>query len=449
MAYIGLPPSNSFVSLKRQVITGDGTASYTLDHSVASVNDVAIFVNNVRQDPAGYSISGAALTLGGTIESSDDCYVIFLGQALQTVTPDANTITTAMIQDSAVTPVKLNLNDGVTITVDDNSDNLTLVSTDTDANYGPNIEMSRPVTGATNDLLGRIDFSGRDDAGNTHNYTSIEAIIADASSGSEDGRFMIRTEVAGATKNMFDMNGTELVINQDSVDYDFRVESNGNTHMLFVNAGNDRVGIGDSSPAYTLELGNSDSGNGVSIAAENNVHKFRCRASATDTQTHLQFENGNGVVGSIKTASSATQFNTSSDYRLKENIDYDWDATTRLKQLKPARFNWITDDTNTLLDGFIAHEVSSIVPEAITGNKDATETLTNVVKNADGSLYKCNFTEAEWEKGKKDGTFAADSTWAATFTRPDYQSIDQSKLVPLLVKTIQELEARITILENA
>jgi len=89
------------------------------------------------------------------------------------------------------------------------------------------------------------------------------------------------------------------------------------------------------------------------------------------------------------------------------------------------------------------------VPEAITGNKDATETLTNVVKNADGSLYKCNFTEAEWEKGKKDGTFAADSTWAATFTRPDYQSIDQSKLVPLLVKTIQELEARITTLENA
>jgi hypothetical protein len=102
MAYIGLEPSNSFVSLKRQVITGNGGASYTLDHSVASVNDVAIFVNNVRQDPAGYSISGTALTLGGTIESSDDCYVIFLGQALQTVTPDSDTITTAMLKSNAV-----------------------------------------------------------------------------------------------------------------------------------------------------------------------------------------------------------------------------------------------------------------------------------------------------------------------------------------------------------
>ena len=107
MAYIGLEPSNSFVSLKRQVITGDGTASYTLDHSVASVNDVAIFVNNVRQDPAGYSISGTALTLGGTIESSDDCYVIFLGQALQTVTPDSDTITAAMLKSDSVTTAKI------------------------------------------------------------------------------------------------------------------------------------------------------------------------------------------------------------------------------------------------------------------------------------------------------------------------------------------------------
>ena len=113
---------------------------------------------------------------------------------------------------------------------------------------------------------------------------------------------------------------------------------------------------------------------------------------------------GSGATtGSItSTGDNATQYNTSSDYRLKENVDYDWDALTRLNQLKPCRFNWIDDDTNTLEDGFLAHEVSSIVPEAITGEKDGTE----------------------------------------------MQGIDQSKLVPLLVKTIQELEARIKILEN-
>ena len=124
----------------------------------------------------------------------------------------------------------------------------------------------------------------------------------------------------------------------------------------------------------------------------------------------LSFERtvGGGEVGSVVTNASSTTYNTSSDYRLKENIDYTWDATTRLKQLKPARFNWIADDTNTLLEGFLAHEVSSIVPEAVSGEKDAVDDDNN----------------------------------------PDYQGIDHSKLVPLMVKTIQELEERIKILEG-
>jgi len=130
--------------------------------------------------------------------------------------------------------------------------------------------------------------------------------------------------------------------------------------------------------------------------------------SAGYGNSHIEFDINNGTeVGSIKCNSSATQYNTSSDYRLKENVDYTWDATTRLKQLKPARFNFIVDDTNTLVDGFIAHEVSSVVPEAISGEKDAVD--------SDGNINP--------------------------------QGIDQSKLVPLLVKTIQELEARITALE--
>jgi len=120
------------------------------------------------------------------------------------------------------------------------------------------------------------------------------------------------------------------------------------------------------------------------------------------------YNSSGGNVGQIVINASATAYNTSSDYRLKENVDYTWDATTRLKQLKPARFNFIADDTNTLVDGFIAHEVSSIVPEAIAGAKDAVDADNN----------------------------------------PEYQGIDQSKLVPLLVKTIQELEARITALEG-
>ena len=135
--------------------------------------------------------------------------------------------------------------------------------------------------------------------------------------------------------------------------------------------------------------------------------------------------------GSIQFNEAGTSFNTSSDYRLKENVVEITDATTRLKQLKPKRFNFITD-ANTTVDGFIAHEVQDIVPEAITGSKDAMKTeeyeVTPAVLDDDGNVI----TEAVM----------------GTREVPEYQGIEQAKLVPLLVKTIQELEARITALET-
>jgi hypothetical protein len=156
--------------------------------------------------------------------------------------------------------------------------------------------------------------------------------------------------------------------------------------------------------------------------------------NGTGNSTTNVFGNDNGVVGTIKTNGSATSFNTSSDYRLKENVDYDWDATTRLKQLKPARFNFIADDTNTLVDGFIAHEAATVVPECVSGAKDAMTTAI---------LYTDEDDETQGDTPTKS---VGDVKTASVI---DPQGIDQSKLVPLLVKTIQELEARITALEDA
>jgi hypothetical protein len=177
------------------------------------------------------------------------------------------------------------------------------------------------------------------------------------------------------------------------------------------------------------------------------------RTNTGGAQSQIIFGNSNNdSVGSIGTSGTSTSFNTSSDYRIKENVNYNFDATTRLKQLKPARFNFIAD-ANTTVDGFLAHEVQDIVPEAITGSKDATETKEKVVVNANGQVIAENIEQADWETGKiadEDGKsqYPTDSTWEATKVIPVYQAIDQSKLVPLLVKTIQELEARITALET-
>ena len=183
-------------------------------------------------------------------------------------------------------------------------------------------------------------------------------------------------------------------------------------------------GTADTAISWTTAMTINNAGHvniGSSTATQGTLNAKGYEKKACDFRRYnstgevIHFEYNDGTVGSISVTGSNTAYNTSSDYRLKENVDYTWDATTRLKQLKPARFNFISDDTNTLVDGFIAHEVSSVVPEAITGAKDAMRDETD-------------------EEGNVTSV-------------PDMQGIDQSKLVPLLVKTIQELEARITALE--
>ena len=108
MGYIGNQTSNSYTSITKQTITGNGGASYTLDHAVANVNEIEVFVNNVRQEPAvAYTVSGTALTMTGNVAASDDFYVVFQGKAVQTVVPPDDSVTTARINDGAVTTDKI------------------------------------------------------------------------------------------------------------------------------------------------------------------------------------------------------------------------------------------------------------------------------------------------------------------------------------------------------
>ena len=232
--------------------------------------------------------------------------------------------------------------------------------------------------------------------------------------------------------------------------------------MLLVDGTNQKVKVRTSSQvstssAETFVVDAGTLGGYAGVFASETSGGFACLYLKTNSNVSnfAFFVRDTTIVGSITTNGSSTSFNTSSDYRAKESITYDFDATTRLKQLKPCRFNFIAD-ADTTVDGFLAHEVSSIVPEAITGNKDETEDIDNLVLNADGSINTSGISQSDWTKGKSDGTYASDTTWVASKTVPKYQSIDQSKLVPLLTKALQEQQAtiealtsRIVTLENA
>ena len=183
-------------------------------------------------------------------------------------------------------------------------------------------------------------------------------------------------------------------------------QTNTNTDLKVTGAGLVEMGVSHGYAKLAVDSGTSDGYAGYFATNTAGGYAVMYLKTGSNVSNMMFFYRDSSVVGTITTNGSSVAFNTTSDYRLKENVVTDWDATSRLKQLKPSRFNFKADE-DTTVDGFLAHEVSSIVPEAVTGEKDAVD---------------------------KDGNI-------------EPQGIDQSKLVPLLVKTIQELEARVAALE--
>ena len=145
------------------------------------------------------------------------------------------------------------------------------------------------------------------------------------------------------------------------------------------------------------------------------------------SNTVVSFRYNSTQVGSITRSTTATSYNTSSDYRLKEDWQPMAGASERVKALKPVNFAWKADGSR--VDGFLAHEAQAVVPEAVTGAKDAVQLVD--IKDEEGNVT-----------GQEE--------------RPVYQGIDQSKLVPLLTAALQEalaeietLKARVSALEAA
>jgi hypothetical protein len=246
------------------------------------------------------------------------------------------------------------------------------------------LQRSRGVTDgsmtvvASGDTLGALSFRGADGT----NFLSGASIIGevDGTPGASDmpGRLVFSTTADGAS------SPTERM----------RITSGGQVNIGAPNG----VGTVGSTDGITFDpVGN------FGICATSNRSVFSRRA--TDGSV-LEFRRDTTGVGSISVTTTATAYNTSSDYRLKENVTAVTDGITRLQQLKPSRFNFIAD-SDTVVDGFLAHEVQTVVPEAITGEKDAVD-----------------------EEGN-----------------PEYQGIDQSKLVPLLTAALQEAVAKIESLE--
>ena len=318
MSYIGQGlPADSFQGFTTDSFTGDGSATtFTLSKKPFDESALLVVINNVVQKPTtNFTVSGTTLTIVGTaVASGDVIYATHIGGALpigQAVSVDLNGASDQLILDAdadstisadtddqidfkaggtdimSLTATTVTINDGTTIITNDNSDTLTLQSADADASEGPVMVFDRASSSpADDDVIGAINFRGKDSGGNGVDYVKIQAEIMQESDGSEDGQLQFNLQKAGTSRNILTLDRTTVTVNEDSQDIDFRVESDGSTHQLFVDAGNGRVGIGTSSPDYTLHVRSTGSpSNDTFIDIEGN---------ATDSNVGIQFTDSGG-----------------------------------------------------------------------------------------------------------------------------------------------------------
>ena len=375
----------------------DGLTAGTAIASKVVTTDASIDTTGQRNLTISGELDAATLDISGNadIDGTTNLDVVDIDGAVD--------MASTLQVDGAITS-----SSAMTITTADNDPQLTLVSTDADGNEGPVLNLYRNSASPADDDNGpRIKFTGKNDAGEDVEYARLRLNILDMTDGTEDGTADFSLMKAGSLVNIFTATPLEFTFNDGGDHNNFRIENNTKTHQLFMNGSNGRFVMN----ADDDELTQSSHFTLLFASASYSAFAGRMTDNGSGAGFLICRNSAGSTIGQVKRngTSDAVQYVTTSDYRLKENVNYNWDGTTELKKLKPCRYNWINDESNDLYDGFLAHEVQDVVPCATTGEKDAVD---------------------------DDGNIEA-------------QGIDQSLLVPLLVKTIQELEARITALEDA
>jgi len=399
---------------------GTTSPSYPLEvEGSATTNvDIAAFSNSNGVAKHIFGLENVGAGTYTLLDQSNNTAVFFSGHSSDNSYINAGNVgigTTSPF--SKLNVAKAGINAGA-ITYDDETNNahLTLVGTDARVRLQMgtynNDSYAAWIQGSFDNNSGGTGSSGREPlALNPQGgYVSIgtsnpqrELHIYDASS--SNAFIAINHTGVGSTSADGMLLGVDS--NGDAIIHNYE-----NTAMIFRTNDIERMRIASDGKVI---VGTTSAFDNVSYNILQSLGGLATKIDNTAATTQVSFFNPNGRVGYIGTSGTTTSYNTSSDYRLKENVVGLTGAIDRIKQVPVHRFNFIAEPDKTI-DGFIAHEVSNVVPEAVTGEKDAVDTDGNIIS----------------------------------------QGIDQAKLVPLLTAALQEaiaeienLKTRIEAIENA
>ena len=364
----------------------------------------------------------------------------------------------------------VNLADGVTISTADNTDQLILTSTDADANAGPNLRLYRNTSSpADDDIAGTIEFEGRNDNSQDVVYAQIQTRTPDVSDGSEDGAFVIRCMEDGTLVERMGMDTGGTVFNDNSVDVDFRVESDSSTTMFnlqAVNAHNSGGSIGMRSansdgnffevnnPAagvYAMKLENSaGSGNiyGLSMvfsgqAPDDNTSYFISASDSSGGRFHVLAD------GDVRNADNS--YGAISDERVKDQIKDSSSQWNDIKAVKVKKYKMKQDiadkgDSDSLWRlGVVAQDLETAGMNALV--KEETK-----YKKGDQETIDHLYTQKDKDTGSiPDGKDVGDIAIAKkgdVGDIKDYKSVKYSILYMKAIKALQEAMTKIETLET-